>query len=84
MAVQIKKKTKKRAVRKKDDKVPSVLHLKIMDREEAKRKVHQFINKNPGCRTSQIIEKLGIDPELAVRILKELKEEDSVLSKPIG
>jgi predicted transcriptional regulator len=55
-----------------------------MDREEAKRKIHHFIIKNPGCRTSQIIEKLEIDPELAVRILKELKEEDSILSKPIG
>ena len=84
MAVQLKKKTKKRVIRKKDDKVPSVLHLKIIDKEEAKRKIQQFINKNPGCRTSQIIEKLEIDPELAIRILKELKEEDSVLSKPIG
>jgi predicted transcriptional regulator len=84
MAVQLKKKTKKRAIHKKDDKVPSIIHLKIMDRGEAKRKIHHFINRNPGCRTSEIIEKLGIDPELVVSILKELKEEDSVLSKPIG
>jgi hypothetical protein len=83
MSVQLRKKTKKRRIHKKDDIVPSTIHLKTMDREKAKREIHQFITKNPGSKTSQIIEKVGIDPELAVEILKELKAEDCVLSKPI-
>jgi hypothetical protein len=83
MSVQLKKKTKKRHIHKKDGIVPSIIHLKRMDRDEAKRQIHQFISKNPGSKTSQIIEKVGIDPELAVEILKELKAEDFVLSKPI-
>jgi hypothetical protein len=56
----------------------------IEDRQEAKERIKKFIQVRPGSRTSEIIEGLRIDPVQATEILNELKQEDVVLSRPIG
>lgn len=53
------------------------------DRESAKTKIIEYVKKYPGCMTSDIIEQTRIDPILTMEILKELKKENSVMSKPI-
>ena len=52
-------------------------------REVAKTEIHEFINKHPGCKTSDIILNLNLDPPLVMEILKELKQEEVILSKPL-
>jgi Mn-dependent DtxR family transcriptional regulator len=60
-----------------------VIHLRRMRKGMAKQLIHEFITRNPGSMTSEIIERLRIDPVLAVQTLKELKQDDSVISKPL-
>jgi len=54
-----------------------------ISRDIAKTEIHEFINKNPGCKTSDIILNLNLDPTLVMEILKQLKEEDVVQSNPV-
>jgi predicted transcriptional regulator len=61
-----------------------VIHLRKIRKDTAKQLIHEFIIRNPGSMTSEIIERLRIDPVLAVETLKELKQNDSVLSRPLG
>jgi DNA-binding MarR family transcriptional regulator len=62
-----------------------ILELRVADnKQEAKERIMQFIQKKPGSRTSQIIEGLGIDPIQATQILDELKQENRVMSREIG
>ena len=62
-----------------------ILELRFMvDRQAAKERIREFIQKRPGAKTSEIIERLRIDPVQATEILSELKQEGAVLSKPIG
>ena len=74
----IKRKNKKTDIRRRAE-----IYLRTLDMETARKNIQEFINKNPGCKTSEIIEDLRIDPELAVETLKQLKQDDLVLSKPI-
>jgi hypothetical protein len=61
-----------------------VIHLRKMRKDTAKQLIREFINQNPGSLTSEIIEGLRIDPVLAIETLKELKQDDSVSSRPLG
>jgi hypothetical protein len=62
---------------------PEEIHLKSVPKDVAKKMIGEFIQKNPGVKTSDIIMKLELEPALVVEILKELESEDSVLSKSI-
>jgi hypothetical protein len=55
-----------------------------LDHAEAKRRIQEFIDNNPGAKTSAIIDTLRIDPEQAVDILDELETENSIYSSEIG
>ena len=59
------------------------INLRMVDRGLAKREIVDFIKSKPDCLTSDIIMQLRIDPSLVMEILKELKEQDIILSKPI-
>lgn len=59
------------------------VYFSVISRESAKSRIIEYINNNPGCMTSAIIEETKLDPLLTMEILKELKQENSVLSKSI-
>jgi predicted transcriptional regulator len=59
------------------------IRLRRIDKADARKKIQHYINKNPGCLTSEIIEGLLIEPGLAMQTLEELKRDDLVLSKDI-
>lgn len=64
-------------------KVEEVEELKIIPEDEAYEKISEYIKTNPGCRTSQIISGLGINPDLALRVLHRLQREKKVKGKDI-
>jgi ribosomal protein S25 len=49
----------------------------------AKKEIQDYIHKHPWSLTSEIIENLRIEPPMAVKILKELKNEGLAVSKPV-
>jgi hypothetical protein len=57
--------------------------FRTVDRETAKREIDTYIGEHPRCRTGQIIEDLRLDPEFTMEILKELKTERIIQSKPV-
>ena len=59
------------------------IKFRRIDKADAKKKIQDYINNNPGCLTSEIIEGLLIEPGLVMQTLKELKRDDLVLSKDI-
>lgn len=65
---------------KQDDEVK----LQEVDTKEAVNMIQEFIQSNPGCRTSDLITNLQLPPQQVMEILKELKKEDLVQSKEIG
>lgn len=58
--------------------------FQTIDKDEAKQKILKHIEKHPGCKTSDIIFSLNIEPTQVLEILKELKEGEIVQSKSIG
>jgi Mn-dependent DtxR family transcriptional regulator len=54
-----------------------------IDKATAKSEIQEFINKYPGSLTSEIIEKLRIEPPFAVDVLRELKNEGLPVSQPV-
>ncbi|HEY7571311.1 MAG TPA: hypothetical protein VH796_08080 [Nitrososphaeraceae archaeon] len=59
------------------------IRFRHIDKAGARKKIQDYINKNSGCLTSEIIEGLLIEPRLVMQTLKELKQDDLVLSKDI-
>lgn len=59
------------------------VELVSLDRPTAKAKIRKFIEANPGSRTSDIILATNLEPELVMEMLKELRTEGNVKSKPI-
>jgi|Deesub1362A_J573_1020465.scaffolds.fasta_scaffold00834_20 DNA-binding MarR family transcriptional regulator len=59
------------------------LIFKEMSEDEARKLVLDYIEKHPGCLTSEIIENLGLDPLLVGKILKQLEEEGEVEGRSI-
>ena len=59
------------------------VRLKSVHKEVAQKMITEFINKNPGCKTSDMIIQLELEPTLVMETLKELERVGSVLSKPI-
>jgi hypothetical protein len=58
--------------------------LKEIPLEEAKQLIKEYIDNNPGTRTSDIICNLGIDIDVGLKALKTLKEEGFIHSKDIN
>ena len=59
------------------------VELRAVTQEEAEKLIQTYIAKNPGLRTSDIICNLGIDVEVGLEALKNLKKKDIVESREI-
>jgi len=55
-----------------------LVELKTVPLAEAKSKVLEYVRKHPGCWTSDIAVDLGIDIDVVLRALEELKNERKV------
>jgi len=55
-----------------------LVELKTIPLAEAKSKVLEYVRKHPGCWTSDIVVDLGIDVDVVLRALEELKNERKV------
>jgi len=51
--------------------------------EEATIRISEYVDSHPGTRTSDIICDLGIEPNLALKILRKLQAEDKIAGKQI-
>ena len=54
------------------------VELREIPIDEAKKLILDYIDRNPGCYTDDIIFDLQLDPILVVKALKELEEEGKV------
>lgn len=52
--------------------------LREIPEEEARKLILDYIEKHPGCLTSEIIENLALDPLLVGRILRQLEKEGKI------
>lgn len=57
--------------------------LKEVNKDEAKKQIQEFVQSNPGCRTSDIIFALKLDIDLVMETLKELKNEELVEGRDV-
>jgi len=55
-----------------------LVELKTVPLMEAKSKVLEYVRKHPSCWTSDIAVDLGIDVDVVIRALEELKNERKV------
>jgi predicted transcriptional regulator len=60
-----------------------ISYPKKMTKDTKRQLIREFINRNPGSTTSEIIERLNIDPITTVQMLQELKQNDLIFSKPL-
>ena len=60
-----------------------VIQFRTLDNHLAKKQIYEFINKNPRSKTSEITERLRINPIQVADMLKELEADELVLSKDI-
>ncbi len=58
--------------------VEDIVKLEAIPKEEAKIRIKDYINQHQGCLTSDIIYDLGLDPDLVLNVLNELKEENKI------
>lgn len=58
-----------------------VLDLRKIPHKEAVALIKKYIDEHQGCRTSDIIYDLALDPELVLTVLKELKEKGKIRSE---
>ncbi len=63
--------------------VEDVVKLEVIPKEEAKVRIKGYVDQHQGCRTSDIIYDLGLDPDLVLSILKELKEEGKIKGESV-
>ena len=61
-----------------------VIELREMPLEEAMELILKYINEHPGARTSDIICNLGIDVEIGLTALKNLKQSDLIASEELN
>lgn len=60
-----------------------VIELRKLPIDEAKRLIYAHIKEHPGSRTSDLIIELGIDPDIVLEVLSQLKKEQRVEGKDI-
>jgi len=58
-------------------------NLLTMPREEAERKIKEYIDEHPGCRTGDIIYDLRLDPDLVLAILHDFEKKGKIRGKEI-
>lgn len=60
------------------------LELVNIPEKEAAKKVSEYINRHPGCRTSDIIYDLHLNPDLVLKVLRKLEKQEKVRGKDVG
>ncbi|MGA9387962.1 MAG: hypothetical protein WBV70_03950 [Candidatus Bathyarchaeia archaeon] len=60
------------------------LELVKIPEKEATKKVSEYISQHPGCRTSDIIYDLHLDPDLVLKVLRKLRKQEKVRGKNVG
>lgn len=60
------------------------LELVNIPEKEATKKVSEYITQHPGCRTSDIIYDLHLDPDLALKVLRKLEKQEKVRGKDVN
>lgn len=60
-----------------------IIKLKKISRKKAIAKIRDYIQKHPGCRTSDIIYDLALHPGLVLSVLEELEAKGEVRSENI-
>jgi len=60
-----------------------VIKLKKIPESKAIAQIKKYIDEHQGCRTSDIIYDLELDPDLVLLVLKELKEKGRIRSEDI-
>jgi DNA integrity scanning protein DisA with diadenylate cyclase activity len=58
--------------------------LKKVPKKKAALLIREYISKNPGCKTSDIIFSLRLHPDIVLPILRKLREEGALRSEKIG
>lgn len=58
-----------------------ILKLKKIPHKDAVALIQKHIDEHQGCRTSDIIYDLALDPDLVLTVLKELKEKGKIRSE---
>jgi hypothetical protein len=61
--------------------VQDVLKLKKMPYEKATASIKKYIDEHQGCRTSDIMYDLGLEPSLVLDVLKELERKKKIRGK---
>lgn len=74
---------RKRLEEKEKDVGKKVVELKRIPKKKATALIKAYVDKHQGCRTGDIIYDLGVDPDLVLSVLKELKEKGKVRSEDI-
>ncbi|MCS7365182.1 MAG: hypothetical protein NDF54_07090 [archaeon GB-1867-035] len=64
-------------------KIEEKMFFRRIPKNEAKSLIKEYISKNPGCLTSEIIEDLRLAPELVIKILQELEREGEIEARKI-
>jgi len=60
-----------------------VLKLRRISHEKAVTLIKNYIDENPGCRTSEIILNLELDPDVVLKAIKALREKGEIKSEEI-
>ena len=61
-----------------------VLKLKKIPHKKAVALVKKYVDEHQGCRTSDIIYDLALDPDLVLKVLKELEENGKIRGEDLG
>ena len=59
------------------------LELKKVPKKKAAQLIKEYVAKNPGCKTSDIIFDLKLHPDIVLPILRKLREEGALRSEKI-
>ena len=52
-----------------------------MEFESDEARIKSFIEKNPGCTMGEIIQGLGLDPQVVIEIVKKFKKDRILTTK---
>lgn len=66
----------------KEEKVEELKLVKIPEKKATK-KISEYITKHPGCRTSDIIFDLHLDPDLVLTVVRKLQQKGKIKGKDI-
>jgi len=61
-----------------------VEEFKVIPIKKATLMIKDYVSKNPGCLTSQIISDLHLDPDLVLKILRKLRKSGELRSEDIA